>query len=40
MEPKKPYSDFEDQSFRDTISTVTEEGKRSWVFPIKPYGKY
>ncbi len=29
-----------DQSFRDTIATVNQEGKRVWVFPTKPKGKY
>lgn len=29
-----------DQSFRDTIATVNQEGKRSWVFPKRPDGKY
>ncbi|MAY84869.1 MAG: cytochrome c oxidase accessory protein CcoG [Flavobacteriales bacterium] len=29
-----------DQSFRDSIATVDEEGKRSWIFPKKPSGKY
>jgi cytochrome c oxidase accessory protein FixG len=26
--------------FRDSIATVTEEGKRSWIFPKKPSGKF
>jgi cytochrome c oxidase accessory protein FixG len=26
-------------SFRDTIATVTKEGKRSWIYPKKPSGK-
>src|SRR5690606_8997019 len=30
----------EQNNFRDTIGTVTEEGKRSWVYPKKPNGKY
>lgn len=30
----------ENQNFRDSISTVNEKGKRSWVFPKKPSGKY
>ncbi len=33
-------SDFQDESFRDSISTITEDGKRAWVFPKKPSGKY
>ena len=31
---------FNDENFRDSIGTVTEEGKRAWVFPKKPSGKY
>lgn len=30
----------ENEVFRDSISTVTEEGKRAWVFPKKPSGKF
>jgi len=30
----------ENEVFRDSISTITEEGKRAWVFPKKPEGKY
>ncbi len=26
--------------FRDSISTITEDGKRAWVFPKKPSGKF
>lgn len=29
----------ENESFRDTIATVNEEGKREWIFPKKPKGK-
>lgn len=29
-----------DQSFRDSIATVDEEGKRNWIFPKKPSGKF
>lgn len=28
------------ENFRDSIATVNEEGKRSWVFPKKPSGKF
>ncbi|MGG8497942.1 cytochrome c oxidase accessory protein CcoG [Tenacibaculum sp. TC6] len=28
------------EHFRDSISTVNSEGKRSWVFPKKPSGKF
>lgn len=30
----------EKESFRDTIGTINEEGKRAWVFPKKPSGKF
>ena len=29
-----------DEQFRDSIGTVTKEGKRSWIFPKKPSGKF
>jgi cytochrome c oxidase accessory protein FixG len=28
-----------DESFRDSISTITSSGKRSWIYPKKPKGK-
>ncbi|WP_242135337.1 cytochrome c oxidase accessory protein CcoG [Aestuariivivens marinum] len=28
------------EKFRDSIGTITEEGKRAWVFPKKPNGRY
>ncbi|NVK52176.1 MAG: cytochrome c oxidase accessory protein CcoG [Flavobacteriaceae bacterium] len=28
------------EKFRDSIGTITEEGKRSWVFPKKPSGRF
>jgi len=30
----------DNESFRDRISTVSEEGKRTWVYPKKPKGRY
>ncbi|WP_026777566.1 cytochrome c oxidase accessory protein CcoG [Polaribacter sp. Hel_I_88] len=30
----------ENEQFRDTIGTINKEGKRSWVFPKKPSGKF
>lgn len=30
----------EKESFRDSIGTINEEGKRAWVFPKKPSGKF
>ncbi len=29
-----------DESFRDTIATVDEDGKRTWIFAKKPSGKW
>jgi len=29
-----------DQEYRDHLSTVDEQGKRVWIFPKKPEGKY
>jgi len=28
------------ENFRDSIGTITEDGKRAWVFPKKPSGKF
>ena len=33
-----PEIDYE--AFRDTIGTVDEEGKRRWIYPKKPKGKF
>ncbi len=33
-------TDFNDESFRDYISTVTKEGKRIWVYPKKQKGRF
>lgn len=30
----------EQERFRDSIATINEEGKRAWVFPKKPSGRY
>ncbi len=30
----------DNESFRDSIATINEEGKRSWIYPKKPKGKY
>lgn len=32
--------DYNPESFRDSISTVDKEGKRLWVYPKKPSGRY
>ncbi|MCU7498014.1 MAG: cytochrome c oxidase accessory protein CcoG [Ignavibacteria bacterium] len=29
-----------DQEFRDTLGIVSKEGKRNWIYPKKPKGKY
>ena len=29
-----------DESFRDSIATVTQKGERIWIFPKKPSGKF
>ena len=31
---------MEEENFRDSIGTINEEGKRAWVFPKKPSGKF
>jgi cytochrome c oxidase accessory protein FixG len=28
------------EAFRDTIGTITEDGKRQWIYPKKPKGKF
>lgn len=30
----------DNESFRDSIATINEDGKRAWVFPKKPSGKF
>ena len=36
MESKKE----DPESFRDSLSTVSKEGKREWIYPKKPSGKF
>ena len=31
---------FDPESFRDSIATVDESGKRRWIYPKKPAGRY
>ena len=31
---------YEEKSFRDSLATVDEEGKRIWVYPKKPSGRF
>jgi len=28
------------EEYRDKVSTIDDEGKRIWVYPIKPKGSY
>ncbi|MFZ0453703.1 MAG: cytochrome c oxidase accessory protein CcoG [Ignavibacteriaceae bacterium] len=30
----------EEQTFRDQLSTVSKEGKRNWIYPKKPFGRF
>ena len=30
----------QDEKFRDSIATIDKEGKRAWIFPKKPSGRY
>ncbi len=30
----------QEQSFRDQLSTVSKEGKRNWIYPKKPFGRF
>ncbi len=30
----------QNENFRDTIGTINKEGKRAWIFPKKPSGKF
>ena len=32
-------SNIKDESFRDSIATIGEDGKRAWIYPKKPHGK-
>lgn len=32
--------DAPNESFRDSIGTISSEGKRAWIFPKKPSGKF
>ena len=31
---------IQEESFRDSLTTVTQEGKRKWIYPKKPSGKF
>lgn len=30
----------EEESYRDFVSTITEDGKRNWIYPKKPFGRF
>lgn len=36
----KDKEEYMDQSFRDSIGTINEDGNRKWIFPKKPSGNY
>lgn len=40
MKSDPDINEKEDKSFRDSIATINKEGKREWIFPLKPKGKY
>ena len=40
METDSSNLHVEQESFRDSIATIDKEGKRAWIFPHKPKGKY
>lgn len=37
---KDKQHDHRDESFRDSIATINEDGERAFVHPTKPFGKY
>lgn len=40
MEDPHIYNQQDTEAYRDKISTVDQKGKRVWIFPKKPTGKY
>jgi cytochrome c oxidase accessory protein FixG len=34
------YTEKREEEFRDSISTVSKEGKRNWIYPKKPSGNF
>lgn len=38
--PYNKHSEIKDELFRDSITTINDQGNRAWVFPNKPHGKY
>ena len=39
-QPRKIEDNFMDDSFRDHLNAVAEDGKRNWFYPQKPTGKW
>ncbi|MEM7513689.1 MAG: 4Fe-4S binding protein [Bacteroidota bacterium] len=37
---KDLYRGYDPEAFRDTIGTVNADGKRNWIYPKKPKGRY
>lgn len=35
-----PFNPLTNESFRDHLSTVEADGKRKWIYPVKPTGKW
>jgi cytochrome c oxidase accessory protein FixG len=31
---------YDQEEFRDSVATISDEGKRNWIFPKKPVGNY
>ncbi|HMN50108.1 MAG TPA: cytochrome c oxidase accessory protein CcoG [Ignavibacteriaceae bacterium] len=40
MENSNSIINDENQEYRDKLATVTDEGKRKWIYPKKPSGKF
>jgi len=40
METKENIVAEENQTYRNQVATVTDEGKRKWIYPKKPSGKF
>ena len=38
--PQSSSPENQEESFRDSISTINKDGKRAWIFPTKPHGKF
>lgn len=40
MSKSEEFIEDENQNYRDQLATVTKEGKRIWIYPKKPSGKF